>query len=99
MDAIVLQPGLDAIAARMSRCNVLATLVVTGPMVREASDEILRRIAGQPIGPMIAASPLRRGGVVLRIAGTSVEHVGHTLREHLNFLNPLIGGDFWSRKW
>ena len=99
MDAIVLQSSVDTIAARMSRCNVLATLVMTGPMVREASDEVLRRLAEQPIGLMISASPLRRGGVVLRIAGTSVEHVGRTLREHLTFLNPLIGGDLWSRKW
>jgi hypothetical protein len=33
------------------------------------------------------------------MAGTSVEHVGHTLRRHLAFLSPLVGDDLWSRKW
>jgi urease accessory protein len=99
MDAVVLQPGFDAVAARMSGCHVLLTLVITGPLVRDAADELLRRISALPIGPLVAASPLTRGGIVVRMAGTSVEHVGRALRERLAFLDPLIGGDLWSRKW
>ena len=109
MDAIVLQPGLDSIARRMSRCNVLLTLVITGEMVAEYADAILRRISEQPIspeqpehprrGPLLSASPLRHGGIVVRMAGASVEQVGRTLREQLTFLFPLIGDDPWSRKW
>lgn len=99
MDAVRLEPGRDTVAARMSGCHVLLTLVMTGALVRDAADEVLRHVSAQPIGPLIAASSLSRGGIVVRMAGTSVEHVGRTLREHLTFLDPLIGGNLWSRKW
>lgn len=99
MDALLLQPGSETVEARMSGWHVLLTLVITGAMVRDAADEVLRRVPAQPIGPLIAASSLSRGGSVVRIAGTSVEQVGRTLREHLTFLDPLIGGNLWSRKW
>jgi urease accessory protein len=38
-------------------------------------------------------------GCVLRIAGTSVEQVGRTLRELLAFVPALLGDDPWMRKW
>ncbi len=38
-------------------------------------------------------------GCVLRIAGTSVEQVGRTLRELLAFVPALLGDDPWARKW
>lgn len=109
VDAIVLQPGLDSISARMWRHHVLLTLVITGEIVGGSAVALLRLISEQPIargnadepgaGPLLAASPLRQGGVVVRMAGASVEQVGRTLREQLAFLYPLIGDDPWSRKW
>ena len=48
---------------------------------------------------LFSAARLRDGGALLRMAGTSVEQMGHTLRSHLAFLSPLTGDDLWSRKW
>ena len=102
-DAIVLEPDLDSIAERMGRFDVILTAVLTGPAVAAAAEAILDRTSRTPIDRhgdlVLSASRLRDGGALLRMAGTSVEHVGRTLREHMAFLSPLIGDDLWSRKW
>lgn len=102
-DAIVLEPDLDSIAERMGRFDVILTAVITGPAVAAASEAILDRTSRTPIDSrgdlVLSASRLRDGGALLRMAGTGVERVGRTLREHMAFLSPLIGDDLWSRKW
>jgi urease accessory protein len=102
-DTIVLEPDLDSIAGRMGRFDVILTAVLTGPAVSAAAAAILDRTSRTPIDGdgdlVLAASRLRDGGALLRMAGTSVERVGRTLREHMAFLSPLIGDDLWSRKW
>jgi urease accessory protein len=42
---------------------------------------------------------LRPQGVVLRLAGTSVEHVGSLIGQHLSFVRDLLEDDPWARKW
>jgi hypothetical protein len=37
--------------------------------------------------------------VVLRLAGMSVEQVGSSLRQFLNFVPSLLGDDPWSCKF
>ena len=106
-DAVVLEPALGSIAERMGRFDVFLTMIVTGPVVAGACDTILR--GAQPAfaergttagaDAVLAASPLRDGGVLVRMAGVSTEHVWRVLRHHLSFLPALLGDDLWSRKW
>lgn len=103
LDALVLEPRIDSVVERMGRFDALLTAVVTGPLVGAAATDIVTRLSQAPIDRqadlVVSASRLRDGGALLRMAGTSVERMGHALRAHLAFLSPLTGGDFWSRKW
>lgn len=102
-DALVLEPNIDSVVTRMGRFDVFLTAVITGPLVAEAAAHIVSGISQAPIqrGPdlIVSAATLRDGGALLRMAGTSVERMGHALRAHLAFLSPLAGDDLWSRKW
>lgn len=102
-DALVLEPNIDSVVARMGRFDVLLTAVVSGPLVTAAAMDIVARVSQAPIprGPdlVMSASRLRDGGALLRMAGSSVEQMGHALGAHLAFLSPLTGDDLWSRKW
>jgi urease accessory protein len=102
-DAITLQRGTDPLVERMGRFDVFATCVITGPLVERAGAAIVTSIEQLPIEhrdeTIESAYALQGGGAVLRIAGTSVEHVARQLRLHLNFLSPLLGDDPWMRKW
>ena len=48
---------------------------------------------------LLAVSPLGADGCIVRAAGTSVEQVARTLREHLRCIPALLGDDPWRRKW
>ena len=92
------------VAERMRGFSAYAVAVVTGPMVGALADEILADVSGRPADrrhdPIVSAAPLARtGGVVLRMAGTSVERLGATLREILRPIVPLVGDDPWARRW
>ena len=103
VDALVLEPNIDSVAERMGRFDVLLTAVMTGPLIAGAAADIVNRVSQSPIAAeadlIMSAAPLRDGGALLRMAGSSVEQMGRALRVHLAFLSPLIGGDLWSRKW
>lgn len=102
-DGLVLEPNIDAVAARMDRFEVLLTAIVSGPLVSGAAMDLVNRVSDAPIlrgaDLVISAATLRDGGALLRMAGVSVEQMAHTLRSHLGFLSPLIGDDLWNRKW
>jgi urease accessory protein len=102
-DGLVLEPGIDTVAARMRRFDVLFTAVISGPLVAGAATDLVNRLSAAPIAPgadlVLSAMTLRDGGALLRMAGTSVEQVAHTLRSGFSFLSPLVGDDLWSRKW
>ena len=102
-DRLVLEPGIDSVAARMGRFDVCLTAVVSGPLVAVAAKELLRAASDAPISRredlVIAAAELPDGGALLRMAGTSVEEMAQTVRTRLEFLSPLVGDDLWSRKW
>jgi len=82
--------------------DCLATLVVLGQRLAVHASAILNWINEQPITPQaslaFAASRLREG-VLLRLAGTSVEQVGREIQRHLGFLHTLLADDPWARKW
>jgi len=102
-DALLLECDLDSIAERMGRVDVLLTAVLSGPLVSDAGEALFEQIAHTSIERdadlIVSASKLRRGGLLLRMAGISVEQVGRALRDGLAFLSPLLGDDPWSRKW
>jgi urease accessory protein len=102
-DGLVLEPDVDAVHARMGRFDVLLTAILTGPLVAEAAKNLVSRLSEAPVAReadlVMSAATLRDGGAVLRMAGTSVEQMAHTLRACLSFLPPMVGDDIWSRKW
>ena len=65
--------------------------------------ELVNEVSHSPVARgadlVIAAATLPDGGALLRMAGTSVEEMGGTLRCRLGFLSQLVGDDLWSRKW
>lgn len=91
------------ISERMGRFDVLATVVIAGASLAAAVDAVITAVNAIPAvrraDVLASASPVSGHGVVLRIAGTSVEQVGRLVREHLRFVPLHLGDDPWSRKW
>ena len=102
-DGLVLEPDIDAVAARMGRFDVLLTAIISGPLVAGAATDVVNRLSEVPIARgadlVMSSATLRDGGALLRMAGTSVEQIARTLRSYLAFLSRLVGDDLWSRKW
>jgi urease accessory protein len=100
LDALVLDPAHGDLHARLGRFEAFATLVLCGPRVAP----ILA--AQRPLPPpgrraavITSASPLGDDGLILRIAGASVEAVTRATRAHLDGLDALLGDDPFARKW
>jgi urease accessory protein len=89
----------------MNRFNCVATVIVTGPAVRAAAARLAGEISTVALARqadlLVSAAPLadRDDGVVLRLAGMSVEQVGGVLRQFLNFVPSLLGDDPWACKF
>jgi len=102
-DALALRSEDGDLPARMGRFEVIAVIVLIGVTLRDASSEIVSRIASMPVtrraDRLLSASALGDAGCVIRIAGTSVEQVGRTMRELLGFVPAMLGDDPWIRKW
>jgi urease accessory protein len=100
-DAVHLVDGEGPpVAVRMARFDLLATLVLLGPLVGPAAAAILADLAGRPAGSgpvLVAASPLA-DGLHLRLAATDVEGGMAALRSTLAFLPALLGEDPLSRR-
>ena len=82
--------------------NCFATVLLFGPVVSPFAGELLARIASEPIARgatlLVSASPLA-DGALLRVAGMSIEEVGHALYQNLHFVSTLLRDDPWLRKW
>jgi len=104
IDASLYDAGDGALEGRFrgGRFNCFATIALLGPQFVTYAKEILDWIAAQPIRPradlIFAASPLREG-VLLRLAGVSVEEVGRAIHTRLGFVRDLLKDDPWARKW
>ncbi|MBI3414649.1 MAG: urease accessory protein UreD [Verrucomicrobia bacterium] len=87
---------------RGGRFNCLATVALLGSRLEVFAKEMLDWTAAQPITPrsdlVFAASPLHEG-VLLRLAGVSVEEVGRAIHARLGFVRDLLKDDPWARKW
>jgi hypothetical protein len=85
----------------MGRFDCWATIVLIGPALATATEELLHFTAEQRVAadaPLIFSAGAIRGGALVRIAGDSTEQVTHWLGDHLSFIIDLAGEDPWSRK-
>ena len=86
----------------VGRFNCFATVVFVGPLLNSHAQELLARIASEPIAPgsslLVSVSPIR-DGALLRVAGMSIEEVGQVLYKNLGFVSTLLNDDPWLRKW
>lgn len=104
LDSLLLDPAdgpLDA-PMRLGRFNCLALLLLLGPPLKIASEQLLASLAGQPVerrAPVIASASPVAGGALLRVAGERFEDVARYLHAHLGFLPSLLGDDPFARKW
>lgn len=102
-DAVALRASDGDLARRLGRFDALAVAVIAGPPFREEAARLVGESTVQPVlrraDQLMTASPLSEDGCILRIAGTSVERVGCTLRDLLRFVPLCLGDDPWTRKW
>jgi len=106
LDALVLdaEDGPLRGAFRMGRFQLLASLVVTGPMVSALRTELELAVADAGIsragrmalsgGPFAASE-----GWVLRLVAERPEDGLTWIRHRLRSSSPLLGDDPWARKW
>ncbi len=88
----------------LGRFDVLAFAVLAGRPLRGDAERLVAASSAQRVtrraDQLMTASPLGEdGGCILRLAGTSVERVAHTMRELLQFVPDRLGDDPWTRKW
>ena len=102
LDALRLDPSDGPLPEQFGRCNVLALVVVWGPRLAHWAKRLLAEISAAPVhkraDQWISASPLANHGVLVRMAGVSVEQVGLRLRNHLRFLADILEEDPWAGK-
>ena len=104
LDSLLLEQNDSALAGphRMGRFNCLAMLLLIGEPLELAAKALLDAVSAQPVNrraPLVSSASPVRNGAMLRVAGESVEEVGHELYRHFTFLSALLGDDPWARKW
>ena len=104
LDALVLDEADGPLAApqRMGRMNCLATVYMLGPLVNGPAQALLAQFGQEPLEKRaqlaFAASPLA-SGMLLRIAGESLEAVGAQVSRALEFCDRFLGDHPWRGKW
>jgi urease accessory protein len=101
-DSLALRASDGNVAARLGRFDVLAVIVVVGPMVAAAAGRIVAQVNAGPLirrADQIVAATAIEGGCVVRVAGRSVEQTAQTIRGLLDFVPVMLGDDPWARKW
>jgi len=87
---------------RMGRFDCLATLLLIGAPLQAAAGALLPTLSALPVERRAARvcviSPVREG-VLVRIAGQSVEDVRRELHQRLEFTRELLGDHPWARRW
>jgi urease accessory protein len=104
LDSLRLDPAAGEIGGphRMGRFNCLAMLLLLGVPFRQAGIELLKLVSTRPVAPresLVRSATAVHDGVLLRLAGESVEAVGQELHGHLGFVREMLGDDPWERKW
>lgn len=104
LDSLLLDPAdgpLDA-PMRLGRFNCLALLLLLGPPLASAAQQLLATLADRPVerrAPLVTSASPIRDGALLRIAGERFEDVARELHTHLAFLPSHLGDDPFARKW
>jgi urease accessory protein len=102
-DALALRARDGDLVERLGRFEVLAVVTLVGTLLRAEAAAIVSTVNTRPVARaddlLIAATALGDEGCVVRMAGTSVERVGRTIRDLLRCVPALLGDDPWSRKW
>jgi urease accessory protein len=104
IDAIDLNNTMRRVSAAtgMEHINAMATVVCLGPVFGPAAAELLAALHEVPVNSgdriMFGASELA-DGLILRVAGESMEGVGRFLRTQLASAARTMNIDMWSRKW
>jgi urease accessory protein len=104
LDSLLLDPAdgpLDA-PMRLGRFNCLALLLLIGPPLASAAQQLLATLAERPVerrAPLVTSASPIRDGALLRIAGERFEDVARELHTHLAFLPTHLGDDPFARKW
>ncbi len=102
IDSLLLDPSLGQMPLPMGRYNCVALVVLIGQEISEGMDKIVDAVSQLPVdhrASLIQSVGRIRDGIVLRIAGITVEEVSGKIRDHLKFVVPLLGDDPWQRKW
>ncbi|HYD43254.1 MAG TPA: urease accessory protein UreD [Anaeromyxobacter sp.] len=96
-DAVRLAAGEGPpVARRLSGVELLATVILVGPRVAAGAAAIREAVGAAPAAadaPVLAAASPLADGVLLRVAGRSVEAGMAALRAHLAFLAGPLDGD------
>jgi urease accessory protein len=101
-DGLLLSPEHGPVADRLGRFESILVAVLLGPAVAQAAEAMVMhvgRLALRRRGELIVSASRVDGGCVCRIAATSVEETGWTLRALLGFVPSLLGDDPWARKY
>ena len=97
-DVLVLEPAHGSIAERMARFDVLATVILAGPLLADARARIEAEIAALPVKAWLLESCTTRDGVLLvRFAAPTAEAAQTRLRLLLAEVFTLVG-DVFARK-
>lgn len=104
LDSIFLDSAAEPITSshRTGRFNCFALLLLVGEALQPAAANLLETISVSRVkrtAPLVASASPVRHEAILRVAGESVEQVGHELHYHLKFASALLGDDPWARKW
>ncbi len=98
----LLDPAHGSLRERLGRFDALGTVVLVGPALAAAREELAARLGALPVTPragfVCSASPFGTEGLVLRGAATSVEALQQSVRGWLSFLPGLLGDDPWARR-
>lgn len=104
IDSLLLDTRSGAISSPhcTGRFNCFATLLLIGEPLEKFAAQLLADVAARPVerqaSIICSASPVRQG-VVLRVAGESLEAVSREIKAQLSFVGELLGDNPWARKW
>ena len=102
-DGLALRAVDGDLGSRLGDYDVLAVVILLGASLKEEVRRVSARIGEQSAdqwpGQLVAGAPVDELGCVCRIAGRSIEQVGQTIRDLLNFVPRRLGDDPWARKW
>lgn len=101
-DALRLHQSDGRLSARMGRFDVMALVILVGPLLGTAVAETITSIASRAPArrpDLIASAAPIANGCIVRLAGMRVADVRSALRDLLAFVPALVGDDPWERKW